>query len=297
MAQEKDKVEKILEDYKDVFADICNTLIFKEPYIKEELLRHGETESMYKAEKGELANQYRDKVMHYGGETFTVASIGIENQSTIEKFMPLRIMGYDFASYQAQLTRKEPLSPVLTIVLNFSDTRWNKPKNLHGLMKVSRRLKPHVQDYHITVFDVAYLDDEVIEQFTSDFKVVAKFFKRRRLSPNGQMLDDDTEIKHVEAVMDLFRVFTGDSGYFEIYQNILKERKQKGETVNMDKVIAYYLNTGRTEGRLEGKSHAFFQMVQDGNITLQIAASNLDLSPEEVLKRMEESGYQVPTMA
>ena len=32
---------------------------------------------------------------------------GIENQTAVEKFMPLRVMGYDGASYRSQLLNLE----------------------------------------------------------------------------------------------------------------------------------------------------------------------------------------------
>lgn len=54
---EKDKAEKVLEDYNDVFADIYNTLLFKEHFLDEKNLNYGPTESIYKAETGDMAEQ------------------------------------------------------------------------------------------------------------------------------------------------------------------------------------------------------------------------------------------------
>ena len=63
----KDRVEKILEDYNDVFADIYNTLVFKKSFLKKELLDFGPTESIYKSETGELTDQRRDVLKYYRG--------------------------------------------------------------------------------------------------------------------------------------------------------------------------------------------------------------------------------------
>ncbi len=292
----KDKAEKILEDFKDVFADICNVLLFKSPFLQEEQLENGSTESIYKAEEGELADQIRDKIMHYRDQVYIMASIGIENQSTVEKYMPIRVMGYDYASYRGQLDRKEPLSPVITIVLNFSEERWTKPKNLHGLLSMPPQLKAFVQDYGINVFDVSYLDDEVIEQFTSDFKVVARFFKEKRLHPGTCVIDDTTEIKHVEAVMDLLRVFTGDSKYAELYHEVLKNKIKKGEAITMCSIADAYINKGMQEGMREGKFLTIFELVQEGDISLQKASAKLELSEDDVIARMTEAGYKLPAL-
>lgn len=49
-------------------------------------------------------------------------------------------------------------------------------------------LAEYVQDYKIHVFDIAFLEDETIEAFTSDFKEIARFFKRKRLGENPKSL-------------------------------------------------------------------------------------------------------------
>ena len=62
---EKDIIEKKLEDYNDVFADILNVLLFKYDYINPENLIAGDTESIYKAEYPNMRNQYRDTSKYY----------------------------------------------------------------------------------------------------------------------------------------------------------------------------------------------------------------------------------------
>jgi len=119
---EKDKTEKVLEDYNDVFADIYNTLLFQEKFLEADKLDYGSTESVYKAEQGELKEQRRDVLKVYRDDMgLSLFSTGIENQSTIDKYMPVRIMGYDYAAYRNQINNEKKLTPVITIVLNFSD--------------------------------------------------------------------------------------------------------------------------------------------------------------------------------
>lgn len=71
--------------------------------------------------------------------------------------------------------------PVITIVLNMTENRWTAPKSLHEMLDIVPELSEYVQDYKIYVFDIAFLDDETIQSFTSDFGVVARFFKNKRL--------------------------------------------------------------------------------------------------------------------
>lgn len=57
----KDIIEKHLEDYNDVFADIVNVLLFRgKRLIKEEDLENAPPRSMYKADDNELHEAERD---------------------------------------------------------------------------------------------------------------------------------------------------------------------------------------------------------------------------------------------
>lgn len=103
---EKDKVEKVLEDYNDVFADIYNTLLFQTPFLQEDKLEFGPIESIYKTEQGELKEQRRDVLKIYRENNLILLSLGAENQSKIERNMLIRVMGYDCATYRQQLSQR-----------------------------------------------------------------------------------------------------------------------------------------------------------------------------------------------
>ena len=135
---DKDLAEKYLESFADVFADIYNVLLFQKEILLEEGLEEGPTESIYKVEENNLRNQFRDTVKLYKNGLYKVASFGIENESLIDKNMPIRIMGYDYAVYRAQIDRGEERKyPAITIVLNFSDTEWKSPNALFDILDVA----------------------------------------------------------------------------------------------------------------------------------------------------------------
>ena len=263
MAQ-KDKAEKVLEDYNDVFADIYNTLLFQKSYLEEDRLKPGPTESIYKDEKGEWREQRRDVLKNYMDSSFCICAYAMENQSVADENMPVRVMGYDYASYRDRIINGEKPVPVVTIVLNFSDTKWNKPRSLHEMLDIPKELKPFVQDYGIRVFDIAYLDDGVIDRFQSDFKVVAQFFKNKRLKKEDVMSDNSHAIRHVEAVLELLSVFTRDDRYREIYQGGLKAMVEKGESVYMCNVAQSYIDKGMEQGIELGIEQGIEQGIERG---------------------------------
>ncbi|MDO5399251.1 MAG: Rpn family recombination-promoting nuclease/putative transposase [bacterium] len=289
----KDLTAKKLEDYNDVFADIYNTLLFDKELIKEQQLDFGPTESIYKAADDGNAEQRRDTLKNYRNEMrFIIAAFGMENQSTLDDTMPIRIMGYDFGSYHQQLTQKKrntkQLYPVITIVLNFSDKRWHDKKSLHDILTIPKEFKEYVQDYKICVFDIAFLDDETIGKFQSDFKHIARFFKDKRLKKSSWS-EDRTSVKYPAEIAEFLTVFTGDRRYIDTTEYIV-QRKEKGENVTMCTIAQALEDRGIQKGMQKGIG-AMYSLVHEHIITPEIAAQKLDVSVEELESMFKEYGY------
>lgn len=290
--------EKKLEDYPEVFTNIVNTLLFSDSsiHLDENKIIDGPTESIYKAEEKDK-EQRRDTFKYYDvgnkGILFCVAAYGIENQSTIDNVMPVRIMNYDASAYKSQVfglkssskqtnQKRKRIYPVITIVLNFSEKEWKTSRSLYDMMALPSDLAKYVQDYKINVFDVAFLEDDVIEKFTSDFKAVARFFKDKRLRLEA---NDTIEIKHPAEIADLFSVFTGDEGYRNAVPEIIK-KKEKGEVIT----VCTYTETIRDSGKIE----MLFELVESGDISPERACEKLGITLNELEKKMKDANFQFP---
>jgi hypothetical protein len=290
--------EKKLEDYPEVFTNIVNTLLFSDSsiHLDENKIIDGPTESIYKAEEKDK-EQRRDTFKYYDvgnkGILFCVAAYGIENQSTIDNVMPVRIMNYDASAYKSQVfglkssskqtnQKRKRIYPVITIVLNFSEKEWKTSRSLYDMMALPSDLAKYVQDYKINVFDVAFLEDDVIEKFTSDFKAVARFFKDKRLRLEA---NDTIEIKHPAEIADLFSVFTGDEGYRDAVPNVIK-KKEKGEVIT----VCTYTETIRDSGKIE----MLFELVESGDISPERACEKLGITLNELEKKMKDANFQFP---
>ena len=131
---EKDITSKTLEAFNDVFADIVNGLLFHgKQVLQEQALIDAQPVSMYKAD-GQYHEQERDVSKYWvdqDGEhvNIRVALLGIENQSTYDQDMPLRVIGYDGGAYRAQLGQKARY-PVVTLVLYFGEKPWGRNHSL-----------------------------------------------------------------------------------------------------------------------------------------------------------------------
>lgn len=91
------------------------------------------------------------------------------------------------------------------------------------------------------------MSEEQIELFQSDFKIVANFFVNKRKNKD-YVPDDPQTIQHVDELLKLLSVMTGDYRYEEI----LKDDTGK-QVNNMCEVATRLENKGRAEGRVEGR--------------------------------------------
>ncbi len=221
---EKDIAEKTLVAFNDVFSDIVNVLLFNgKKVINENELKDATVQSVYKEDK-KLREQIRDTAKYWENNNIHIALMGIENQTEQEDDLPLRIIGYDGASYRNQLFYKKdssgkrvkntnPRFPVVTIVLYFGTQPWKKSLSLYESLDIPEELKPFTNDYKVNLFEIAYLTDEQVAMFQSDFKIVADFFVQLRKYGKNATFTDDIMI-HVDEITQLFSVL----GYNDIAQ-------------------------------------------------------------------------------
>ncbi len=252
---EKDLSEKLLEDHGDVFADLINVLIFQgERLLKEEDILDGPTASQYK-DAGERLREHVRDVVKYDKRQTTMAVFGIENQSQVDHDMVFRVMGYDYSSYRRQMDLGEQRHPVFTLVLNFGMKQWDGPKDVISALDPTHPYAKYystaVSNPAIYVVDVAFLSKEIREKFTSDFRIIAEYFSAVREHREEELRYNRQAMRHVEEVLDFFRVFSRDRRFEECKPVILREAK-KG-AVNMCTVMDYAEKQGKIEGKIEGK--------------------------------------------
>ena len=250
-----DSNEKILADHNDVFADIFNVFLYDgKRVIREEQLENSKDRSQYKAD-GKLHEQERDVSKFYNGKEMRIAFLGIEHQNRDEAYMPLRVISYDGSAYRAQLLKNETFLkpyPVITLVLYFGTKHWSYGKSLHEVLDIPDDIKKYVNDYKINLVEVAFLEDEQIEMFQSDFKIIADYFVQKRRGAN--YIPIDKTIEHTDELLKTLKVLTKDERY-ETVLDELNEKKMKGE-INMceiyDQIEGQGIKKGIQKGIQEG---------------------------------------------
>lgn len=242
----KDATEKILESYNDVFSDIVNVLLFQgKQVLTADELEEEAPRTYYKAD-GKLHEIERDVAKRWKNGNIRVACIGFENQTAADPDMPLRVIGYDGAEYRAQLLAENPVSkryPVVTLVLYFGyDRPWNGPLSLKERMDIPEELEAYVNDYRINLFQIAYLTQEQVQSFQSDFRIVADYFVQKR--EKGDYVPSTQEITHVQETLQLLSVMTNDRRFEEIYN---ERNSVEGGLHNMCDVLDRAVNKGEDQ--------------------------------------------------
>ena len=266
----KDIVEKQLEDYNDVFSDVLNVLLFNgRQVVREDELENCKDKSMFKND-AKLHEQERDLSKYWKKNEIRLALFGYENQTETDKHMILRTLGYDGVSYRAQY-RNDAIYPVITLVLSFNYKKhWDGPKSLYEMLDIPEGLEPFVNDYHLNVMEIPWLEEEQVAMFKSDFKIVADYFVQMRKNKGYNPTKD--EIKHVDEILKMMKVLTGDDR-FEITMSERKEVKNMCEV--LDKVEA----RGEARGEAIGRVKALYF---DAEFSVTEIAEKTGLSEDEI---------------
>ena len=292
--KDKDITQKVLEKYNDVFADILNVLLFNgRDVVEESTLIDALPMSMLKID-GRVRSQERDIAKYWRKSKINVALFGLENQTTPNKLMPLRVLGYDGAEYVKQ-SRKENIDkakyPVITLVLYLGyEKEWKYPKTLFEVLDIDEDIKPYVNDFKINLFEIAYLDKEKINLFKSDFRILADYLYQMRI--NRDYIADETTIEHVEELLTLMSAMTGDNRFEETI-NDLKGKEKINMCEVLDRVEARGIEKGIEQGIEQGVKrgtiNTLISLVNDGILSSYEASLRANMSVEDFEKYLKKN--------
>lgn len=103
-------------------------------------------------------------------------------------------------------------------VLLFQGRNVVEPYTLSAV-KVKSQYKANDSKLH--VFEIAWLTEEQVNMFQSDFRIVAEYFTQIR--KNNEYVPTEQEIRHVDEVLKLLSVFGGEEGI----EKFLSARRKK----------------------------------------------------------------------
>lgn len=156
---------------------------------------------------------------------------------------------------------------------------WSTSQSLYDCFEnVPEKLMPFISNYKINVFNLAWLSEEQISMFKSDFKCVAEFLKTQRLKT--KYTGSKEKLQHANETLKLFTALIGDDTFEKVYNENISE---KGGA-NMCNVVEDILNRGRTEGQQQQAINGAINLLKMDKLSPEDIAQALNLPLEQVLE-------------
>lgn len=262
------------------FADVVNTGVFHGKKVLQADKLEGEKRSTSaligdnSRNSSEISektgiDKFRDVVKKsmYGAN---FALIGIENQCNIHYAMPVRVMGYDFLTYDSQLKkikkihkRKKDLSsaeyvsgfsktdrlyPVVTIVVYYGEKPWDGSKSLFEMInwdKIPDEVREKAVDYPLYIIDVRRFENT--EELETDVRIVFGFLQRQenRAELIKYIQENEEAFSDIDdEAYDMISILADSEELIQI-----KERQKGKESEhNMCKALDDMVEEARLEG-------------------------------------------------
>ncbi len=271
----KDDVSNSYMSDNEHFADAFNYYIYGgEQVIKPEDLTPAnavETAVIGELEKMVTAKKTRDVIKNVTikhGDNITYVLLGIENQSDIHYAMPVRNMLYDALNYDSQVkeekkrvkgpdkklesaeylsgfTKESRIDPIITLVINWSNKRWDGPRKLSDMFVVTDpKIHAFVNDYDLNLLDPHDIID--FDKFSTMLGDVLEFIKYQ--NDDGYFIrakaekgnDWSLDVDSINAI----NTFTDTN---------ISIREAEGGLVNMCRATEIFVEQGIEQGRIKGQ--------------------------------------------
>lgn len=299
------KPDIVLKNYwrnNEQFADLFNAVLFDgQQVIKPEELEDADTEESSVLEHGEYVEsiqasrdniKIRKKSLVHGVE---YVMLGKEGQEFIHYAMPIRIMGYDYATYKKQyennakrykacadlesdeylsrMKRTDRFIPVITVVVYYGEKPWNGATTLHGLLDIPKGMEKYVNDYKMLLVEARKNNLKLHNINNIDL------FNLLEILLNREVPSSETKSKAIkyaeEHHVDKSVIMTvAGAAYSKIDYNALS---RKGDA-DMCTVFEETWAEGKAEGKAEGIIIAGHELGLSEHDILEILQNRLNIS-------------------
>ena len=295
MTNDKDKTQKIITRIPEVFADIYNTLLFKEDrHITAEGLRELDTEREV-AFLGDIFDQREDVLRMWEPERRPLMILTLENLTYSLAELPMKIMSYLGAGYrwelhQVRAAREKHASeldhyvPIYALVLYLSTEQpFTGNLQLSEQLGLDERGKRGFIDLKVELADVGALSREIIDSFRSEFFWAADYIWQIRNYGTYNKPENAIDVENTLALINVLKAMGAKDEELGQFQD--KEgRKIMLDT--LDKELKKSHEEGREEGRAEGEGNLlklFDAVAQAGKDVLEAMKRAKDLTERKKL--------------
>lgn len=214
---------------------------------------------------------------------------GIENQTGIHYAMPVKNMLYDAMEYSGQIEfrgktfrknkdgeydklpsdekkpdreeflsswkKEDKLVPVVTIVVNFGNKKWDAPTSLHEMFGTdsperNEAIKSVIPDYRILLIDPHQMNEEDYNAMKTELGTVMRFISNAKNKEKLKTMDPNKTLS--KESVEVINACTG--------ANI--KTPKKGTMITVSDGIRELMEEGRTAGIATGKAEERNNMIE-----------------------------------
>lgn len=148
--------------------------------------------------------------------------------------------------------------------------------SLHEMLEIQNsELLNYIQDYKIHLIEPAKMSEEDLEKFKTSLGMVMGYIKYSKDKEQFIKYKEKNQGKLLEnRAAQVVKTITG----------IPMEINEEEEDQDMCKAFEEMLEDSRNEGRNEGKLGILSQLIEQGLLTLETAAAQVNMTPEEFQK-------------
>lgn len=197
--------------------------------------------------------------------------MGVEGQSGVHYYMPVRCMELDALTYSGQcrkisekarednqlekyadgVPKGTKILPTVTLVFYTGTKPWDGPVSVYDMLDIPDDMKEWVKhttpDYHMNLIDARHMKEEDIDRFEGDLKAFLLMLKERY---NREKLKS-VVARHRETWYAISKV-KNDKRYIEYIDGVSDERMAGG--INMDATLDYFEAIGEARGKVIGET-------------------------------------------
>lgn len=194
---------------------------------------------------------------------------GVEAQTDIHYAMPVRNVIYDALQYGRQVTEV---------------SKRNRKNSGQTMAVTDKGLLQHIPDYRIKLIDPAGIDSDEMDKFHTSLREVLSYIKYSKDADKlAEYMNHNQRMEHLEV------------GAAQVIKEVTNTKFQipKGmEEVNICEAIEVLMNRRETEGiqlgMTQGKLSLLKDLVDDGTLTVEVAAGKVIMSVEEFEEYMKK---------
>ena len=265
------------------FAELFNVFVFKKNLINpDELYDQDSSQIQMDIDKSVFNKKYRDNIKLLKCMTnnrINLMLLSVENQSSVNYAMPVRVMEYDGISYNKQvqniskkaieekvekyqivhgIPKGTILAPVITLVIYWSPDKWDGPRDLFGLLDkgITDEYGEYLSNYKMNLICPYEMSDEEISKLHTDLYQVMTYIKNS---------NDKHRLENIVYEDDKFKSVSKET--VELIKTVTKSKikyNENEEEIDMCKAIEDMRIEARDEGIIQGKAEGILQGKAEG---------------------------------